>query len=132
MRSTTDQPQSLMAAHGRRSAGPCAASYVWLIHPVPDLNINDAKRFGELRCVAPEGRYLFGDQVDDLAIPDFMRQELQACAEVFDPDNDFLLLAGDHAQLIILGAMLTARHGKFTMLRFDRLQRGYFPIKVQV
>jgi len=105
-------------------------SRVWMIHPVANINITDARRFGTICYVSPQGDYLFGDEVEDLAIPEFKRREMQFCVDEWNPDNDFLLLAGDHAQLIILGAMLAKRYSRFYMLRFDRNTRGYFPLRV--
>jgi len=105
-------------------------SRVWMIHPVPNIDVADAKRFGSINYVSPKGEYLFGDEVEDLAIPEFKRREMLACVGDWDPNNDFLLLAGDHAQLIILGAMLARRYSYFYMLRYDRQTRSYFPLRV--
>jgi hypothetical protein len=49
----------------------------------------------------------------------------------FDIEADFLLIAGDHLQLIAMSALLSERWGAFRVLRFDRQAQGYVVVNIE-
>jgi len=99
---------------------------IYAVHPVKD-DLTPALRFGGPILYACD-RYVYSDEIVGEAIPHSVRNSLAAVAQDFDADNDFLLIAGDHLQLLILCAMLTSRHGTFRVLRFDRQAAGYVAV----
>jgi len=109
---------------------------VFVVHPVRD-DISQALRFGELRYVTKG--YVYGDELDntyeespnigDWCLPADDRQALYAAAAGFNPSVDYLLIAGDHLQLVAFVAMLAAR-GSFRVLRFDRKISDYIPVLI--
>lgn len=122
-----------------RNAGPIVArrfttprsAMIYVVHPIRNtdrVNITPALSWGELRFINKQ--YLFADDLDDDHPPQPMLDALRRCADVFNPKLDFVLIAGDHAQLVIFGAMLAVRHPYFRMLRYDRQAQAYYPVRV--
>jgi hypothetical protein len=103
---------------------------VWLVHPVRGLDLSDAARYGELCYVVAGGGYLYADEVDNQLPPSDLTKAMNKASLEFDPDKDHLLVAGDHAQLVMFAALLAVRYGYFTQLRYDRHLHAYFPIFV--
>lgn len=106
------------------------SAMIYVVHPIRERNVDitPALCWGELRFINKQ--YLFADDLDDDHPPQPMLDALQRCAEVFNPKTDFVLIAGDHAQLIIFSAMLAVRHPYFRMLRYDRQAQAYYPVRV--
>jgi hypothetical protein len=102
---------------------------VWVAHPVRD-DISAAQEWGSLFYV--NDRYVYGDELtSDNRIPRQFERAMVAAARKFDPDNDFLLLVGDHVQVTYLAFMLSRVHGRCTALRFDRKAGGYFRVRLE-
>lgn len=100
---------------------------VYLVNIVTD-DISKAEAFGDIKNI--NYRYVFGDEIEHEQIPMPVLKQMQRCADEFDPDEDFLLIAGDHLQLIAFAAMLAARHNYFRVLRWDRKAEGYLPVQI--
>jgi hypothetical protein len=48
-------------------------------------------------------------------------------------DNDYLLLVGDPALIgLTCSVVSTISNGRYNMLKYDRLERDYFPIRVDI
>lgn len=67
---------------------------------------------------------------NDWVIPTGYRLNMERAALSFDPTRDFLLISGDHLQLLAFTAILTARHGTFMVLRYDRQLNDYIPVRL--
>lgn len=97
---------------------------VYVVQEVLGRNILPAKQFGEIEVLLPPGQIMFspGPSVARLS------QKLKS----FTPD-DFLLLIGDPAAIAIAAVIASEMsNGVFSMLKWDREHRQYFPIKVDI
>lgn len=105
-----------------------AMSRVYVVHRVND-DLSPAEAFGRLVYVNP--RYVYGDEIaDDGTMPQTFSSNLASAAREFQPITDFLLIAGDHLQVMALSALLARRYRRFRVLRYDRQLKGYFPVVV--
>jgi len=102
-------------------------STVWAVNPTND-DISDAERYGEIRYVS--AKYLFADEIDDERIPSPTDYSIDEAARRFNSERDYLLIVGDHLQLVAMAAKLSRYHSKFRVLRYDRKERAYFPVVV--
>lgn len=109
---------------------------VFVVHPIHSdgVNIEDAKRFGEIRYV--NSRYIYGDEItQDGNLPPTFDRALRGSALDFNYKTDFLLIAGDHLQLLAFSAMLGALPESydigFQVLRWSRDAKAYMPVRIQ-
>lgn len=103
---------------------------VWAVHRLKDVDVSQASTYGELEYI--NTRYVYADEIVDTKVPDKVRLRIERAVDVFDPDHDYVLIAGDHLQLVLLSAMLAARWGHYKVLRFDREAGGYFPVTIDI
>ncbi len=97
-------------------------------HPVKNVDLAPAREWGRL-VFANVGNYVFADELGpECAVPADVENSLRLAAAKFDPDQDYLLLVGDHVQVTILACLISTLHGKFRMLRYDRIAKGYFAV----
>ena len=103
---------------------------VLCVHPISnkDVNISSAAAYGEVKTV--NSRYIYIDEVEEEQIPTTFVSRMLKAVDEFDTESDYLLIAGDHLQLIALSAMLTERWGSFKVLRYDREAKGYAPVEI--
>lgn len=101
---------------------------VWAVN----LNKDDtsaALQYGDIRHI--NMRYVYGDEIVDEKMPDNVRNELLTAAQEFDPNQDYVLICGDHLQLVTFMAALGRVHGKtglIHVLRYDKKAQGYIPV----
>lgn len=101
---------------------------VWLVHPTQD-NLTSISDLGEIRAV--NNRYIFVDEIqNDQLLPSSFVFAMRQCVRQFRPDLDYLVLSGDHLQLVALAAELGRTYGSFRVLRWDRIARGYVVARV--
>lgn len=100
---------------------------VYSVHPVKD-DTSSALVYGEI--VHINTKYVFADELEDDKIPKSAYDRILQIVDGFDPSHDYLLIAGDHLQLIAVSAELAARWGTFKVLRFDRMAGGYVPVTI--
>lgn len=92
-------------------------------------DLTDAMRFGDIKYV--NHRYIYGDELQASGeLPAEFTRHMDRCADEFDPDEDFLAIVGDHLQLVAFSATLAARYRQFRVLRWDRIQKAYFPAQI--
>jgi hypothetical protein len=104
-------------------------SKVWVVHPVRD-DLSAACQWGTLTYI--NQRYVYGDELTkDGWIPRQFERALVLAARKFNPDNDFLMLVGDHVQVAYLAFLIAQFHGRCTMLRYDRHAAGYLQVRMQ-
>lgn len=102
---------------------------VYAVNPTRD-DISSAYSYGPVKFINP--RYIYGDEIEDSGLlPERFRKAMHASANQFDPDRDYLLIVGDHLQFLAFAAMLANRHPYFMVLRYDRNERAYIPIRVE-
>lgn len=100
---------------------------VFCVHQNND-DISDALRYGELRYV--NARYVYPDEVDGERLPPAFVDNMRRAADEFDPATDFLLIQGDHLQLLAFAAELMYRHAYYKVLRYDRQEKAYYPVRI--
>lgn len=100
------------------------------VHPIAnkDVDVSSAVTYGELVLV--NSRYIFIDEIEDEQPPQAFVNNMLRVTDKFDPEEDYLLIAGDHLQLIMMAAMLADRWGHFKVLRYDRKAGGYAPVEI--
>lgn len=103
-------------------------STVFVVNTTRD-DITDAARYGKVRYVNIS--YVFPDETsDDGRLPQDALDNMDRCADEFRPELDFLLIVGDHVQLIAFSAKLAIRYSYFNVLRYDRKEHAYYPVKI--
>lgn len=105
---------------------------VFFVHPIrPNNDISGALEYGEPRYVNPD--YVFADTIERERIPDGFAANMRRAAADFDPEHDLLAIVGDHLQLVAFSGLLMQLHGErhdIRVLRWDRNQCGYFPVRL--
>jgi hypothetical protein len=103
---------------------------VVVVHPIQnrDVDISSAESYGDLVMI--NSRYIFIDEVEDEQLPQPFVNNMLRAVDKFDPEEDYLLIAGDHLQLLVMSALLATRWGRFKVLRYDREAKGYAPIEI--
>ena len=97
---------------------------VYVVQEVNGINVMSATIFGELKLLLPAGQIALsaGPTVSRLrkGLKDFTNE-------------DYLLLVGDPAAIGIATAVAaTLNQGKVNLLKWDRQERKYFPISVNI
>lgn len=101
---------------------------VVIVHPIKDVDLSPALVYGELRPV--NARYVYADELDGDRIPETFMVRMVQAANSFRPDKDYLLIGGDHLQLVAMASLLASRHPNFRVLRYDRKAQGYVSVTV--
>lgn len=94
------------------------------------LDRDVASAFGEITFV--NHRYIFNDDISDTGHPPsgFIDNMRQAVSQ-FNPEDDYLMIAGDQLQVLMLAVALSRAYGQFKVLRWDRQAEGYYPVVVR-
>ena len=102
---------------------------------VVNINKDDlgpAQRYGELKFI--NMRYVYPDELERTplgdGIPAEFVQNMRAHLAQFNPLTDYLLICGDHLQLVAFAAMLGEAFKQFRVLRWDRQANGYVPVMI--
>lgn len=99
---------------------------VWVTQYVPQFNILPAKKYGDLKVLCQEGQ---GATFATGAAINKLKFDLSS----FDKDKDFLLLIGDPVLIAITSAIASFwTNGEFNLLKWDRQEREYIPVKVKI
>ncbi len=96
-------------------------------------DVSAAGAFGDLKYV--NLKYVYGDELEQATngeqyVPAAAWEPLCECADSFDRERDYVLICGDHLQLVTLCAIMGRRHPYFKVLRWDRQARGYIPVTI--
>jgi hypothetical protein len=104
---------------------------VLVVHPITDkaLDVSGASIYGDFKYV--NRRYVYMDELAGMGLPVDVRNRMLKAVDEFDPEADYLLIAGDHLQLIAISALLADRWGIFRVLRYDRAAKGYAPVQIE-
>lgn len=103
---------------------------VLAVHPITEKDLSAALIYGEIKYI--NHRYVFADELDGDDVPQSFVSKMEKSVDDFDPDHDFLLIAGDHLQLLYMSALLADRWGSYRVLRYDRKAGGYIAIRISV
>ena len=85
----------------------------------PTVDVTAAQLLGELRFMFPPGI-----NVQDVTTA---AEEMKAALANFNPEEDHFLPMADPVLMVLGAAQLGARFGRFSMLKWDRHARKYFP-----
>lgn len=124
--------------HRKREPDIGETMTVYVVHELTNASLRDnlapAMKFGELRYI--NRYYIHGDEliadphINDWSIPPGYRANMERVASVFDPNHDYLLIAGDHLQLLAMTALLASWFDSFLVLRYDRRISEYIPVRL--
>ena len=91
----------------------------------PKINIMSASKFGEFKFLLPEfSQIIFS--------PGPLIFKLRKLLENYTPE-DYLLLTGDPAIIGIACSIVSdITNGKFNLLKWDRQERVYYPLKINL
>ena len=100
-------------------------STVWCVHPV-GINISAACRWGRIHYVNEQ--YVYEDELQSTggALPSQVIERLNCAANEFDPAHDYMLIAGDHLQIVQFVLLLAEKRKAPRVLRWDRQSDGYY------
>ena len=89
------------------------------------LDYSQAERFGEVV-------FLFDGNKQVVMSPQPTIRKLKTVLKDFS-DNDYLLLVGDPALIGLTCSVVSSiTSGRYNMLKYDRLEKDYFPIRVDI
>lgn len=102
---------------------------VYVVNKTKHEDTSPAQAFGELEYV--NFNYIFADQIaPDGSLPAQFVEYMAKAADRYDPERDYVLIVGDHLQLIAFTSMLAVRYSHYRALRYDREAGGYYPVRV--
>lgn len=104
---------------------------VWAVNPTRD-DVSSAQRYGDIKYA--NHKYVYPDEIgdDDQRPPSWAKDGIEKAADAFRPDADYLLIIGDHLQLVALSAALAIRYGRFRVLRYVPAEKAYIPVLIDV
>jgi hypothetical protein len=92
---------------------------------IRSLDYSKAKRFGEVI-------FLFEGQKQVVMSPQPTIRKLKSMLKNIT-DTDYILLVGDPALIGLTTSVVSyILNGRYNMLKYDRLERDYFPIRVDI
>ena len=107
---------------------------VWCVHPIKG-DLRPAEAYGKIRYV--NTRYIYPDDLEEAEYdqktyfpPQAVEKLYVQAAQQFQPNTDYLLIAGDHLQLLMFTGELCAMWSKFKVLRYDRQEQGYIAVEL--
>lgn len=102
---------------------------VYVVHELPPkVDVSSAAVYGDLVYV--NHRYIFADELKNDRPPKGFADNVFKAAANFNPKKDYLLIAGDHLQLVMMAAELSGMHDGFYVLRYEREAKGYVPVQI--
>jgi hypothetical protein len=97
---------------------------VYVVQELPQFNIVDALRFGDISVVLPPGNMSFNTQAT-------VKKAYQNLRNF--TSEDYLLMIGDPvAMSICFTTAVALAGGTINILKWDRQTKAYFPVKVDL
>ena len=91
----------------------------------PKINIMGAQKFGKIKVLLREDSQM-------IFSPGPIIFELRRLLKTYRPD-DYLLLTGDTAIIgVAFSVVSDITHGKYNLLKWDRQERMYYPISINL
>ena len=91
----------------------------------PKINIMGAQKFGTIKVLLKEDSQM-------IFSPGPIIFELRRLLKTYRP-NDYLLLTGDPAIIGVACSVVSdITHGKYNLLKWDRQERMYYPISINL
>lgn len=92
------------------------------------VDVSAAAVYGDIHYI--NHRYIYADELKGDKPPKGFDENIRRIAEGFIPRKDYLLIAGDHLQIVMLASALTEMHTGFYVLRYEREAKGYVPVMI--
>lgn len=114
---------------------------VFVVHAIRQEDITPANKWGAFRFI--NGGYVYGDElwpvltaaVDSApqwTIPPSYFSNMNKAAKDYDPERDYVLIGGDHLQLVALIGLIASYHSTLQVLRYDKKISDYIPVRIQL
>src|SRR5688572_17978237 len=100
---------------------------VFAVHSVAQQDLTPAENSGKLVYI--NRRYVYSDEIQE-GLPSAHMDRLIEAVRGFKPSRDYLLIAGDHLQIVAMAALLARAYKQFKVLRYDRELGGYVPVLI--
>lgn len=98
---------------------------VYVVTETGNHNITPAMEYGDIEVILPPNA-----QITFSPVPTVNR--IRRALSKFN-DNDYLLFIGDPVSISVISAMAAARnHGRYKCLKWDKLDRRYIPIQIDL
>jgi len=98
---------------------------VYIVQENPKRNVLAAAKFGDLEVLLPPKEQIVFSSAPTIRL---MRKKLENYC-----DDDFLLPMGDPVAMVVAGMVAgDINQGKVNILKYDREQRAYFPVPVDL
>lgn len=101
---------------------------VYVIQSVKGFDYSGLIPFGQPKFVTY--RHCFADEAE-VHVQGLYKAARELSAN-FNPDEDYLAIAGDPINIVVLTSILLKDHGRARLLKFDRKFDGYYPVDVQI
>lgn len=107
-------------------------STVYLVCPLstPDVDMKPIEAYGKLEII--NSRFIYSDEIEDEFLPNAFQDKIYDAVNNFKPNDDYIVLGGDHVQFVLFAAALGAAYGRFKILRWDRQARGYAVARLEL
>jgi len=97
---------------------------VYVVQEVRNMNLLPALEFGKIEILLPEGQVVFSTQKTVQRLVSGLRKY------TFE---DYLLMIGDPAAIAMTAAVASkVTNGKFKLLKWDKQEKKYIPITVNI
>jgi hypothetical protein len=91
----------------------------------PKINIIGATQFGQLRVLLPENSQI-------ILSPNYVITTLRSKLKEYT-SKDYLLLTGDPAIIGVACSIVSdTTNGKFNLLKWDKQERRYYPVEIDL
>jgi hypothetical protein len=103
---------------------------VWAVNKSNEHDVSGALQFGDIRYV--NHRYVYGDEIDNERMPQDVIKTIWTAACEFRPDRDYILITGDHLQLLqfVKAVEYCTDGAEIRVLRYDKKAAGYIPVRL--
>lgn len=101
---------------------------VFIVHPLDKIDVEKSAQWGQPYYI--NDRYVTADRLEGEDLPREFHRHLARAARDFRKETDFLLIAGDHLQIVAFSALLSIKCQYFRVLRWDRQAEGYYPVRI--
>lgn len=101
-----------------------------LQRPKANQDVTPARVFGELKVVWGEDFMVFPDNAERRTKE--MNEYARKILANFDATKDYILLNGDPVGISIATAILSETWEEIIVLKWDRMNSAYYPVKIDI
>ena len=101
---------------------------VYVIQSVRGFDYSGLAPFGQPKFVTY--RHCFVDEAESHV--ESLYEAARKFSASFNPDEDYVAIAGDPINIVVLSSILLKDHGRAKFLKFDRKLGGYYPVEIRI